>query len=272
MTRTIDLDAYRRRIGYDGPLKADLPTLERVHAAHVGAIPFENLDVQAGRRIALDLASLEAKLVRRRRGGYCFEQNTLFEHALRALGFEVMACEARVRPPGVVEPLPRTHMVLVVSVAGGDWLCDVGFGGDGLLRPVPLDGAPVEQIDRSLRVAREGPLRVLQCRTPSGWEDLYAVLPEARFSIDFQVGNWYTSTHPDSPFVRRLTAQRTLPDSRHILRQLTYTVHRKTGAESRELARAELPLVLDQVFGLDVEDLVFPAIDGASAAQEAGLR
>ena len=267
MTRTIDLDAYLRRIGHVGPVAADLPTLERLHAAHVGAIPFENLDVQAGRRIALDLASLEAKLVSRRRGGYCFEQNTLFEHALRALGFEVMPCEARVRPPGVVDPLPRTHMVLVVSLASGKWLCDVGFGGDGLLQPVPLDGAPVEQIDRWLRVSPEGPLRVLQGGTHAGWEDLYAFLPEPRLPIDFEVGNWYTSTHPDSPFVRRLTAQRTLPDSRHILRQLTYTVHRKEGAASREIARAELPLVLADVFGLDVEDVLVPAIDGVSAAQ-----
>ena len=270
MTPTFDLNGYLHRIDQQSASAADAATLARVHAAHVGAIPFENLDVQAGRRIALDLASLQAKLVSRRRGGYCFEQNTLFQHALQALGFDVTPCEARVRPPGVNEPLPRTHMVLIVRIEGREWLSDVGFGGDGLLGPVPLDGAPVEQIDRWLRVAHEGSHRVLQYRNSSDWEDLYAFLPEPRFPVDFEVGNWYTSTHPGSPFVRRLTVQRTLPDARHILRQLTYSVHRRDGSASRDITRAELSLLLRDVFDLDVEDVVFPAIDGVVAVQEPG--
>lgn len=270
VTPSFDLDSYLGRIGQQGAAAADAATLARVHAAHVGAIPFENLDVQAGRRIHLDLVSLQAKLVSRRRGGYCFEQNTLFRHALQALGFDVTPCEARVRPPGVGDPLPRTHMVLIVRTGGREWLCDVGFGGDGLFGPMPLDGAPVEQIDRWLRVALEGPLRVLQWRSSSGWEDLYAFLPEPRFPVDFEVGNWYTSTHPGSPFVRRLTVQRVLPDARHILRQLTYSVHRRDGSTSRDIARAELPRLLREVFGLDVEDLVFPAIDDVPVPQQGG--
>jgi arylamine N-acetyltransferase len=93
--------------------------LEAVHRAHAVAIPFENLDVRLGRPIRLDLASLQAKLVAGRRGGYCFEQNTLFAAALEALGFRVTRLAARVRL-GAARLLPRTHMLLGVDVGGRD--------------------------------------------------------------------------------------------------------------------------------------------------------
>ena len=71
----IDLDAYFRRIGYDGPRDASLETLRELHRLHPQAIPFENLDPLLGRPVNLDPASLQAKLVEGGRGGYCFEQN-----------------------------------------------------------------------------------------------------------------------------------------------------------------------------------------------------
>ena len=122
---SFDLDAYLHRVGDAGPVGPDLETLRRLQAAHLGAIPFENLDVRLGRPVGLDLASLQAKLVRRRRGGYCFEQNTLFAAVLRAIGFDLRTLEARVRPPGATSPLPRTHMLLRVDVGGDPWLADV---------------------------------------------------------------------------------------------------------------------------------------------------
>ena len=94
MADAIDLPAYLRRIGHAGPIVPDGATLRALHRAHALAIPFENLDVQARLPVRLDLASLQQKLVNRRRGGYCFEQNTLFQHVLEALGFGVRACEA----------------------------------------------------------------------------------------------------------------------------------------------------------------------------------
>ena len=140
MAAELDLGAYLRRIGLQEPPKGDLAGLRALHLAHATSIPFENLDVQVGLPIRLDLASLQAKLVQRRRGGYCFEHNTLFQSALEAIGFEAIACEARVRL-GAPVLLPRTHMLLLVRLDGGDWLADVGFGGEGLLGPVPLDGS-----------------------------------------------------------------------------------------------------------------------------------
>ena len=91
-----DLDAYFARIGYRGPREATLDVLKQLHALHPRAIAFENLDSFLGRPVRLDLASLEQKLVHARRGGYCFEQNTLFWKVLTALGFSVTGLAARV--------------------------------------------------------------------------------------------------------------------------------------------------------------------------------
>src|SRR5689334_22752965 len=91
-----DLDSYLKRIGYLGPRTATLDTLRALQARHPLAIPFENLNTLAGRPVPLDIESLERKLVQGRRGGYCFEQNLLFKHALGALGFSATALAARV--------------------------------------------------------------------------------------------------------------------------------------------------------------------------------
>src|SRR5476649_596419 len=93
----IDLDSYFARVGYEGPPTPTLATLSRLHALHAAAIPFENLSPFLGELVRLDVDSLVDKLVARRRGGWCFEQNLLFFHALEAIGFEVTRLAARVR-------------------------------------------------------------------------------------------------------------------------------------------------------------------------------
>src|ERR1051325_366706 len=118
----MNLDAYLARIGHTGSREASLATLRALHLLHVGAIPFENLDVLLGRGIRMDLESVEQKLVRDRRGGYCFEQNTLFAAVLRALGFKVDAFLARVRWNVPQENrTPLTHMILRVEIDGRPW-------------------------------------------------------------------------------------------------------------------------------------------------------
>src|SRR4051812_45556722 len=92
-----DLDAYLARLGVTGPLAPTPEALDRVHLAHASTIPFENLDLLLGRPIRIDVPSLQAKLVGDRRGGYCFEQNTLLAAALGAIGFRVTPLAARVR-------------------------------------------------------------------------------------------------------------------------------------------------------------------------------
>lgn len=263
---TFDLSAYLARIGQPRVSGADAATLACLHRAHLAAIPFENLDIQLGRPIALDAASLQGALVLRRRGGYCFQQNALFRLALSALGFTVHPREARVRFAATLPVAPRTHMVLVVPIDGVDWLVDVGFGANGIVEPLRLDATETTQDGWTYRVSREGHLHVLQRRDRDQWLDLYAFTDDDAATIDYVVGNWYTSTHPDSKFVRTLTAQRMIGDVRHQLRDLSYSVARQGGEwQTRTITRAELIPLLREVFGLDVpEDARFRALDVGS--------
>ena len=264
MSADFDLAAYLKRIGFAGEARPDLTTLRALHQAHASTIPFENLDVQMGLPIRLDLASLQAKLVRQRRGGYCFEQNSLFLAALRRVGFEVIPCEARVRR-GATTLLPRTHMLLLVRLEDQRWLCDVGFGGDGPLHPVLLDGQAHAQFLGEFRVVEETDgeqLNVLQSLQNGAWVDLYAFRSEERFPVDFEMANHYTSTHPESRFVTTLTAQLVGPEVRRILRNRAYAEIRGSEVSGRELAPEEVIPLLRETFGLDLpEGARFRAFD-----------
>lgn len=247
---TLDLDAYLGRIDHRGSPPPTRDGLHALHLAHATHIPFENLDILLDRPIRLDLESLQAKLVENRRGGYCFEQNTLFAAALEALGFRVTRLAARVRF-GVNRLLPRTHMVLAVEVEGESWLADVGFGGEGLLLPVPLDGREARHFAWTYRVVPEGSALVLQTRRPDGWFDLYAFTPEPQEPIDYEVANWFTSTHPASIFVQTLTAQLPTPEVRYVLRGRQYTEGRSHEMTTRTIATdEELLTLLAARFGL----------------------
>jgi len=248
----LDLGAYLRRVEYAGGREATRATLDALHEAHVTHIPFENLDILLGRGIALDLTSLQKKLVAGRRGGYCFEQNLLFAAVLRAFGFEVTQLAARVRL-GSDTLRARTHMTLMVAAGGRRWLADGGFGGSGPLVPVSLgDGEPSRQGPWTFRVADEAGLWVLQSSHGEEWEDLYAFTLEPHYRVDYELASHYTSTHPASKFTQVATAQRIAPDVRYALRDRDYTEDRGKEVTQRTLADDDEVLrVLAGTFGLE---------------------
>jgi N-hydroxyarylamine O-acetyltransferase len=251
-----DLEAYLNRIGYAGEMAPSPAVLAELHLAHATHVPFENLDILLGQPIRLDLESLQAKLVRGRRGGYCFEQNTLFAAALERVGFQVTRLAARVRLRAS-QLTPRTHMLLHVETGGTSWLADVGFGGTGPLYPVPLEpGRITDQFAWSYRVVDDGGFWVLQSLTAGSWQDQYAFTLEPQHPVDFELANYYTSTHPTSHFVQTLTIQRVTPAARYILRNRELLVDRGGDQTvSRAIAdEEELLQVLADPFGLE-----FPA-------------
>jgi N-hydroxyarylamine O-acetyltransferase len=251
----LDLRAYLDRIGYRGETAgepaATAEVLRALHLAHATRIPFENLDILLGRPIRIDLGSIQAKLVQARRGGYCFEQNTLFAAVLEQLGFRVTRLAARVRL-GASRLLPRTHMLLLVHMSEGEFLADVGFGTEGLLEPLPfVPGREERQFSWVYRVVEEGPLRVLQSRRrEEGWLDLYAFSLEPHEPIDFEVANWYVSTHPESRFVQTLTAQTSTTQVRYLLRNNDFITSDGAGEQVRQVEGEELLRVLAESFGL----------------------
>ena len=248
----LDLPAYLHRTGYAGARSPTQAVLAALHLAHATSIPFENLDILLGRPIALDLAGIQAKLVGQRRGGYCFEHNLLFAAVLREFGFGVTQLAARVRYR-TSALLPRTHMLLLVEAEGGRWLADVGFGGEGLLLPVPFgSGAEIRQYAWCYRaIEQAGSTWVLQSRRNAAWLDLYAFSLEAQHAVDYEIANHYMSTHPNSRFVQTLTVQLPGPQRRMILRNRELIEDRGETVTARMLANDDVLLhILEETFGL----------------------
>jgi N-hydroxyarylamine O-acetyltransferase len=266
----LDLDAYFRRIAYRGERTPTLATLGALQLQHLLAIAFENLDPLAGRAVRLDIESLQRKLVAGGRGGYCFEQNLLFSHVLRALGFAVTALAARVVWERAADDLrARTHMLLLVTLEGERYLCDVGFGGLTPTAPLRLvPGAEQATPHETFRVLDEAPEFVVQVRVGGEWKALYRFDLQAQRPIDIEVLNFYVAAHVDSPMLGRLIATRVGLDRRFALRNGTFSVYHLDGRqEQRELATiAELRSVLQGAFGIAV-----PADAGLDAAFRALL-
>ena len=254
----MDLSAYFARIGYDGPAEPTLDVLNAIVQAHVQSIPFENLDVLQGRPIELAPAALEHKLVQRRRGGYCFEQNGLLLLALEAIGYDVTPLSARVRygrPSGVVPP--RTHLFLRVELEGTPWLADVGVGGFSMSSAIRLDESDEQATPHeSRRIVREGALRLHQMRFGADWHDLYEFTLEEMPPVDRELANWYTSAHPQSDFRNRLVVALALPGGRRkTLLNREFSDRQRNGTTAGRViaTHQELLAVLADEFGLHIE-------------------
>ncbi|HEY0464349.1 MAG TPA: arylamine N-acetyltransferase [Polyangiaceae bacterium] len=259
MNQLMDLAAYFQRIGYRGRLQPDLGLLSALTAAHTHSIPFENLDVLLGRAISLEPEALFQKLVVERRGGYCFEQNGLFLHVLRELGFLVAPISARVRlqRPRDFTP-PRTHVFLRVELAGESWLTDVGVGGLSLTSPLRLSIREEQAtLHEPRRILQEGGRLYHQVRFGAEWQDVCEFTLEEMPDIDRELANWYTSAHPKSHFKNRLVVARAAPEGQRLsILNDEFTLRERYGtATTRQISSApELLELLLKHFGLS-----FPA-------------
>ncbi len=252
------LDDYLERVGV-GPLTPpiDADALRRLHAAHREAFLFENVTIQTGGAISVDVEGIERKFLDQGSGGYCFEHNTLFGAVLRDLGLPVTTLLGRVRR-GPPERWCRTHMVLRVDLDGQPWLADVGFGAMGLFEPIPFaEGSSPAQIGVAYTLRREGSLWVLSASlvgddASAEPQDLYEFSDDPQTPGDVEVANHYTATHPDSMFRRTLTIQRTSRRERTMLRQQVLTRYRNGRAEEEPVDRAQLGAVVREVFGIEL--------------------
>ncbi len=255
----IDLDAYLKRIGYAGPRAPTLATLQAVHALHPRAIAFDSFDPWLGRPVSLDLATLQSKLVAQRRGGYCYEHNTLLWGALEALGFKVQGLSARVlysTPPGGGRH-PRNHMLMRVETPHGPHIADVGFGGLTLTGAIRLEAGIIQQTPHeAIRLMRAGDDYVLEADAGGVWRQMYQFGLEEHIGPDYEVANYYMATHPRSPFVVRLVAARPLPDRRLALANTALSIHHLGGRTEKCVigSAAELRRVLEQDFGVALPD------------------
>lgn len=248
-----NLAAYFDRIGYAGDAAPDLATVTAIMRRQLESVPFENLDVQAGRSISLVPEDIVDKIVRRRRGGYCYEVNGLFAMVLEALGipYRFVGC----RPMTYPARRPRTHMAILARLAGEDWLCDVGFGSYGPRAPLRLADTdrPLRQDGDTFLLARADEREYhLKARVDGAWADQYGFDLGHQEWVDFLPANWLNSTHPDTLFVQNLIVMRQTPAGRMIL----FNDRLKTVADgvttTRQVAAGELPALLAGAFGLEV--------------------
>ena len=267
MTPSIDLDAYFQRIGYEGERTPTLETLRAIQLRHAETIAFENLNPLMRWPVRLDIESLQQKLVRDGRGGYCYEQNLLFSHALKALGFQVTGLAARVlwnEPDATI--VPRSHMLLCVGLNEKPYIADVGFG---ILTPTgPLRLEPdIEQATphEPFRLIRAGQEFVMQAKIRGDWKTLYRFDLQEQLVSDYEVSNWYVSTHPDSIFVTGLMAARPAQDRRYALRNNEFVVHHLNGSTDRHILTSvtEMRETLERAFRITVPDAL--EIDAALA-------
>jgi N-hydroxyarylamine O-acetyltransferase len=247
-----ELSSYLDRVG----LRSEPTSLAAIHRAHATTIVFENFDPSAGRPVALDVDNLADKMVTRGRGGYCFEQNMLLKAALEEIGFgPVDLMLARVRIGGTGGDRPLDHLLLRVSEGGRPWLADVGFGGGGLLDPVPFQvGVETDQSGWRYRLVEDGPELALQVFQDGTWTDMYGFVPEPVPLIDVEVSNWYTATHPTSSFVTGVFVGRRTTDrclSLFVFEEAVL-VERPVGGASEvtEVARTAVPGLLADRFGI----------------------
>jgi N-hydroxyarylamine O-acetyltransferase len=254
MSNEFRLHDYLTRVGFRGKVQPDLATLATIHAAHVDAIPFEGIDPLLSRPVKLDLASVQEKLLDRRRGGYCFEQNALFMAALEAIGFSVTGLGGRVRwmsPPD--SPLgPKTHMLLRVDLSEGSYLADVGFGACVLDTPLQFK-TDIEQRTAmgTYRLTEADGLFSLSAKQPSGWRTMYVFNLEPQIQSDYELGNWFTSTNASAPFLSTLIMERLGSDKRYkpVNRRLTIEARDGEIVAERSIGSAdELGQILEQTF------------------------
>ncbi|WP_435035896.1 arylamine N-acetyltransferase family protein [Pseudomonas neuropathica] len=257
--RLTNLKLYLLRLGFDAPPAPTLATLRQLQWRHTGVFPFENLATIAGAPVLIDLPSIEEKILVGGRGGYCYELNNLFFALLLELGFDARSISGRVvmnQPEG--SWTARTHRLSLVTIDDVRYISDVGFGGMVPTAPLILDTEAEQATPHEpYRIEKQADGYMLQAKVAGEWRSMYLFDLQRQEDIDYTIGNWYVSTHPESPFAQRLMVARTGDGWRKTLNNGSFAIHRMgASSERREVAQVdELIDLLAREFGLHLHDL-----------------
>lgn len=247
----MDTAAFLQRINYDGPLAPSAETLRRLHLAHLLSVPFENLSIHRHEPIVLDDDALFEKIVRRRRGGFCYELNGLFAALLRSLGFNVTMLSAEVANNKAEFGEPFDHMTLMVTLEER-WLADVGFG-DSFREPLRLDARePQIQGDDAFKIEETETHLIMSRRRENGdWEPQYRFTLEPYGLADFDEMCGYHQTSPESHFTQKRICSLATLDGRVSLSEMRLITTRGRERKEIELAdRTQYETILKERFGI----------------------
>ena len=248
------LTSYLNRIGFSGEPRADLPTLRRIHRLHLAAIPYENLDVQLGRTLGLEVDAHYRKLVEAKRGGWCYEMNGLMGWALEQIGFRVMRLAGGVRRDTGGDVVVGSHLVLAIAL-DQPYLADVGFG-DGMVEPAPIVAGAFRQDAFEFRFER---------LDDSWWRfhnHPYGGAPTFDFELKeaprerLQIRCEWLQTSSESGFVQNAVCQRYVDGELRILRGRVLKIVRAPHVEQRTVdSLADYRAVLADLFALDIAEV-----------------
>ncbi|XP_060949701.1 arylamine N-acetyltransferase 2-like [Limanda limanda] len=268
----MDVQKYLNRIGSLVPAEPDLDAMRSVHTRHLLSVPFEDLTVHSGGRVELDLPLIYDKIVTRRRGGLCYENNGLFSWLLSSLGFQVTMLSAQVKGliTGFYGP-PFDHLVLLVTLQGRRWLCDVGFGGAGFSVPLSLEtSGPQVEGHRVYRIRKQGDVHFLEWQgeenrgADGDWMEVYKFTLDPRRLEDFTDMCQYHQSSPCSIFFCKSVCTILKPGGRLTCmgRRLISTTFPTEGAgfktTTRELQDEEITVILAEEFGIVLNSPLTP--------------
>jgi N-hydroxyarylamine O-acetyltransferase len=259
MSDIFNLNSYFERIDYRGSAEVSERALKDIHIAHTLNVPFENLDVFYRRPILLDGASLYKKIVKERRGGYCFEMNGIFSLVLQEMGFKVTNLLAKVSVDGM-HYTTKTHQAILVETGGNRWVADVGFGNDGIIAPLVLEeNTEQKQFAHTYRIITHSTLGyVLQKKKEDSYYPLYAFTLDECSPEDFLMSNHFTATFPESFFLKMRMCTMPTKDGRITLTDEHFKVVKENDVMETPIANdSEFNTLLKEHFGLDL-DLIKP--------------
>lgn len=248
------LKGYLERIAISEGVSGDLETLKKLTQAHPKHITFENIDSFTGIVPAIDTADIFQKLVTEKRGGYCYEQNSLFKEVLQTLGFNMKMHLARVlwsSKDG--SETARTHMLLTTDIEGKKYLVDVGFGSMTLTAPIVFNSEQETPNGRFRLISLDDNFYRLDV-FKNEWLPIYKFTLEEVQVSDLDMANWYVATGPSSMFNKFLMITRVDEHARYALFNKEFNIRDSNGGkESSEITNEEeLQSVLINYFKLDL--------------------
>jgi len=249
--RNFELASYFQRIDYDGPGNADIDTVTKIMRRQLFSVPFENLDVQAGKIVSLVPEDIVAKILGQARGGYCYEVNGLFAMALEAMAIPYRFIAAR--PMFYPTRRPRTHMAIIAEIEGSQWLCDLGFGSYGIRAPINIDRPNVDHVQDldTFRLNKDDKGEyVLSALIQGDWVDQYGFNLSHQEWIDFAPANYLNSSHPDAIFVQKLLVVLHDPEGRNILVGDTLKTIKAGSVDKEQISPGDIAKTLTEVFRL----------------------
>jgi len=256
------ISRYLERINYTGAVAPTKEVLFSLHERHVFSVPFENIDIKNGNLVTTDPQVNFTKIVENRRGGYCFEVNSLFASLLEAIGFDVSYHGSRVwyGYDTKMGMRPRAHQILIISVDGDEYLVDVSFG-NGMILPLLINsGDPQGQYGRTYRISADPVLGALvEQKVSGGWIPLFSFTREICYPSDYEVANYYACSNKNSLFTQKLIC--TMPDyeCRRVSIDGEYSEVSNEGRHTLKIAdEAHLVDLLLSKFDIDATEVCLP--------------